>query len=43
MKRTFITFVVTVVVFLIATPYAAAYDCEVDGIYYTVSPLRSWK
>ena len=35
MKRTFITFVVTVAAFLIATPYAAAYDCEVDGIYYS--------
>ena len=35
MKRTLITFIVTVAALFAATPYAIAYDCEVDGIYYS--------
>ena len=35
MKRTLITFFVTVATLFAATPYAVAYDCEVDGIYYS--------
>ena len=35
MKRTLITFIVTLAALFAATPYAVAYDCEVDGIYYS--------
>ena len=35
MKTYFIPFFVTVAALFAATPYAAAYDCEVDGIYYS--------
>lgn len=35
MKRTLIPFIVTLAAFFAATPYAIAYDCEVDGIYYS--------
>ena len=35
MKRTLITFIVTLAALFAATPYAVAYDCEVDGIHYS--------
>lgn len=35
MKRTLITFIVTVAALFAVTPCAVAYDCEVDGIYYS--------
>lgn len=35
MKRSLISFIVTVAALFAATQYAVAYDCEVDGIYYS--------
>lgn len=34
MKKTLITIITAAVALFAATPYALAYDCEVDGIYY---------